>query len=121
MKLMRNHFEKEENALYILKDNIGFSFDVPICFEVNSSFDGSPILALLKKDFTAPVQFVGNISIYLTDKSVCQASKEFLDILSVSPYCYTQKESFKILDEEINRLEFELGATEHNRAFEESC
>lgn len=121
MKLMRNHFEKEENALYILKDNIGFSFDVPICFEVNSSFDGSPILALLKKDFTAPVQFVGNISIYLTDKSVCQASKELLDILSVSPYCYTQKESFKILDEEINRLEFELGATEHNRAFEESC
>lgn len=109
MKTVKKYFSKEENKLYFFNDSCGISFDSPVCFENETKTDGNQSVQIGKSDLNAPVPFLGNIMVVMNDESVCEAIKGFFEIVTVSPYCRTQRESMKILDEEIKRLEMELG------------
>lgn len=66
------------------------------------------IAICVKTDSGSHFKFIGNASLFFNSKNICHMAKEFIDIITVSPYCCTQKESFNILDEEIKKLEPEL-------------
>lgn len=72
------------------------------------TLNGAADVDICKTNSGSPFKFIGNTSLLFDGKSICHAAKEFIDIITVSPYCYTQKESFIILDEEIKKLEPEL-------------
>lgn len=108
LKAMREYFKKEERRFYIFSDIPDFTSSETFCFDVSITSNGTANVDIVKTDSASPDKFVGNTSLFLYGKSICNAAKEFIDIITVSPYCYTQKESFNILDEEIKRLELEL-------------
>lgn len=108
LKILREYFKKEDHKFYIFSDTHDFTFSETFCFDVSITSNGTGNVDISKTNSASPVKFIGNTLLSLYDKNICHATKEFIDIISVSPYCYTQKESFNILDEEIKKLELEL-------------
>lgn len=114
LKNAREFFQREGNMLFVFRDEGNFSFEEPFCFDGEITSTGIASTHLSKINPTVQTRFIGNIGVFFNEQNICRAAKEFFDILSVSSYCYTQKESIEILDEEIRRLEFELAVTESN-------
>lgn len=51
---------------------------------------------------------LGNLSIKLNDVDTAADFAKFAEFLAISDFCYTKEESLKIIDDEIQRLEYSL-------------
>lgn len=113
LKKFREFCKEDERGFYIFADTPDFPFSESFCFEVQITPRSTANVDIAKSESDSPVKFIGNTSLFFDDKSICRAAKELLDIITVSPYCYTQKDSYEILDEEIKKLELQLEAGEN--------
>lgn len=108
LKRIREYESKEENNFYLVRDELGSALEVPFWLDTSMTDDNSTSVSLGIYDFNAPMQFIGNTFAIFNDENVYRKITDFFSIFTVSPYCYSQKESLAILDEEIRKLEIEL-------------